>query len=125
MNRIIKFRAWNSQQNLMVEDANWLVDKNIDAAILMQFTGLKDKNGKEIFEGDILKMSWSEWSTRGYLQSSDMTNEYEEIVTVKFKAPNFCFFLKNGKQTNLRSSATIEVIGNIFETPEKLEQDGQ
>jgi uncharacterized phage protein (TIGR01671 family) len=88
---------------------------------ISQFTGLKDKNGKEIYESDILKISWSEWSTRGYLQSSDMTNEYEEIVTVKYKAPNFCFFLKNGKQTNLRNSATVEVIGNIYENPNLLQ----
>jgi uncharacterized phage protein (TIGR01671 family) len=104
MNREIKFRAWNSQQNLMVEDANWLVDKKIDAAILMQLTGLKDKNGKEIYEGDIVKLEDIicpiTWEDGGF-----------QMITIKSQGKSYAV------QDRLKY---FEVIGNIYENPNLL-----
>ena len=61
MNREIKFRVWKNNTMLQVGDGvlkeiyfdenNWNEDKD---GVLMQYIGLKDKNGKEIYEGDIL-----------------------------------------------------------------------
>ena len=63
MNREIKFRIWSLEAKEMFEDFplvredkylnDVLADENY---IFMQFTGLLDKNGKEIYEGDILEM---------------------------------------------------------------------
>jgi len=52
--REIKFRAWDKDLHKMYN--KWTVIPDDDRShILMQYTGLKDKNGKEIYEGDIVK----------------------------------------------------------------------
>ena len=85
---------------------------------IMQSTGLKDKNGKEIFEGDIINC--------GYLFNGspfDELDEYEEEKVVKFVNCGFNIKFKN--DTNLfidimESCEDIEVIGNIYENKELL-----
>jgi uncharacterized phage protein (TIGR01671 family) len=65
--RTIKFRAWNQELNKMSKPFTFgqilnFCDKNFkslepDKEIVMQFTGLTDKNGTEIYEGDIVNAS--------------------------------------------------------------------
>lgn len=73
--------------------------------ILMQYTGLKDKDGKEIYEEDIVKGIFYQGKP--------------EISTVKWleKGAAFIFF---GYPMNVHGLHDVEVIGNIYENPELL-----
>ena len=123
---IPKFRAYDSgsltrmyqPEEVMVCDGNiWIIDEDDVAGSwivnndlnLMQSTGLKDKNGKEIFEGDILKMAKDVYS--------DPT--YYEIVRHRGGAYRL-ESNQHGCELWLRHT-NCEVIGNIYENPELLE----
>lgn len=76
-------------------------------AEFMQYTGLKDKNNKEIYEGDILKGI-----------NYDINRPKEFIGTVEY---NWNRFIVNAKGFPLYDiNTTLEVIGNIYENPELL-----
>ena len=76
---------------------------------VMQYTGIKDKNGKMIFEGDIVK------------RRHHVTIDYvEDIDTIIFN--DGCFWLRNCRHDLWLSVNEIEVIGNLHENPELIKQ---
>jgi uncharacterized phage protein (TIGR01671 family) len=84
--------------------------------ILLQFTGLKDKNGKEIYEGDIIEydrklfeVKWGEHTTNG-TEYSGYLGWYRNPIS------NYSFDVENLGV----DGSEYEVIGNIYETPELL-----
>lgn len=81
---------------------------------LMQFTGLKDKNGKEIYEGDIVKFIDTEFGGEAFLATNA-----EGIVSYK----DGCFGIDIKDYHLLLPLRKIEVIGNIYENPELLKGD--
>ena len=130
---IPKFRAYDSgslsrmyqPDEVMVGDSNiWIIDEDSGAGDwivnndihLMQSTGLKDKNGKEIFEGDII--------TNGM-----------DVVDVRNHETLGFYTLVNGREVFFGHGTSIEefeediegfteiaeIIGNIYENPELLE----
>jgi uncharacterized phage protein (TIGR01671 family) len=126
MSRTIKFRAWNPVDMEMLSDPNVYdavgINDNFenfesDGYSMMQYTGLNDKNGVEIYEGDILQPS-------AYIKSSFNLSE------IVFKDGIFRLSGKGKHQTligSLRASRTAGndyiVIGNIYENPELLEKE--
>lgn len=137
MNREIKFRAWDIDLKIMrnIElisfplnkpsgkdiSATDLDDNDISEWIydykLMQYTGLKDINGVEIYEGDIVK----------YDTYCDGLNEEGVISQVKYVDGGFIPFTEDyGDSSGVLYDIyanNYEIIGNIYETPELLEEE--
>lgn len=132
--REIKFRAWNKnfEEMSVVTDLDfwandvWIIDPDIKSlnqmdrseVVLMQYTGLKGKNGVEIYEGDIVK-----W---GHLDESSQEFPYR-VAEVKYN-PGIEFHSNVGifKLGSFAYADTterdLEVIGNIFENKELLKE---
>ena len=122
-----------SVKTLFFEQTNYY---KFDDIVLMQSTGLTDENGKEIFEGDILKFNdeWGEYCYEGYVDGvSEGINfvEIEKDTTCfgfgKTKIPESSLFnLVNDEHLTFKELITdtsfeFEIIGNIHTNPELLE----
>lgn len=117
--RVIKFRVWDSRFSKFLKlDGSVLMHPesgslhgsrssgNVDSWVLQQFTGLHDKNGVEIYEGDICV-----W----YINDFERVGEiYYHSQSFEMRSPSMGYI---GWDAN---RGEIEVIGNIHETPELL-----
>jgi len=120
LTRIYKFRAWDKKKKKFIVSPFLFVQWNDELKLagfdgadepypledieLIQFTGLKDKNGKDIHEGDLLDF-------------------FEEIYEVKWCGSQYvALWLKEDIQTDIEECIMkgCEVVGNRFENPELL-----
>ena len=128
--RIIKFRAWDKHNKRMIpwspqmfSDSSPLTmygddfPENDDDFILMQFTGCHDRNGQEIWEGDIVKyfINTGFWTGRDDPPDIDEMTEYIEAVYWMDELTGFNPLCGTPYED-------IEVIGNIYEHPEMLKE---
>jgi uncharacterized phage protein (TIGR01671 family) len=127
MNREIKFRAWNGRAMREVDqitftEKTWMCEGGYGVSIpfqphitLMQYTGLKDKNGKDTYEGDIVDT----WPFYQHQYNCKGKNRCQKIV---FDSGGF---FVEGFNFGWEGEGTIriehcEVIGNIYEHPRLL-----
>lgn len=128
MNREIKFRAWHKDLKKMfkigqitLEKGTWNFEPNDGdfigmsipfqpSFVLMQYTGLHDKNGKEIYRGDIVQGLFADQEEPGIKGQVIYSNDQASYMVIA----------SNNDEWELGYLDNLEVIGNIYDNPELL-----
>jgi len=121
--RDIKFRAWHpghpvdgkNRKGTMIPWGEFSLEAWFggDQKGLMQYTGLKDKNGKEIYDGDILEL---------FFENENKDGEIKLIREVKW-VDSLCMYSISSYLLDMclnKNNIEFKVIGNIYENPELI-----
>lgn len=134
--RVVKFRAWDKEiekiypvlkidfveewvsmySKITGRHYNWL-----NNLVLMQYTGLEDKNGVEIYEGDILELRANPFNKKRDLfqvvfKDGGFRDEWNNYIG-QYLPPD----IRNKQGGRVRLNEACEVIGNIYENPKLLQ----
>ncbi len=136
MTREIKFRVWDKVSQTMSNvhgitglardddsEFKYIVSDNYGNGVkdwknieLMQYTGLKDKNGKEIYEGDIIALY-------GFKQKEEVEIERDVVRWNEEEAGFWVGCAKSYDQDNPKILTNIVIVGNIHRNPELLNEN--
>lgn len=136
--REIKFRAWDKTDSEMVgvdlivfndktttDKAHILDELNdvhyLNEIVLMQYTGLKDKNGVKIYEGDIVRKLSGDYKLGKVVFEFGMFC-FESIGCGIYAGSDAFLYIHSLHYKEYNSNNNYEVIGNIYENPEILEK---
>lgn len=142
MSRVIKFRAWDVRNSQMVYEP-FLFQKRPDyldnpepfvyygddrdyedgiarLCYVMQFTGLHDKNGKEIYEGDVVRFYIDDEAMQ-YTYTVEWDDFSYKLIHATPHLDRLCW---GGINRISEIGWEVEVIGNIYENPELLQEKG-
>lgn len=139
---IPKFRVWDESRNLMIDEIvvidlyneyigylcsseivqGEIVSRlSINDVIIMQSTGLLDRNGVEIYEGDIVKRTYLFNGAYGETHTGEVVYDKEYARYVISRPKKYIEPETEELRNALSDKSTYEVIGNIYENPELLE----
>ncbi|MCD0763307.1 hypothetical protein I5B49_04405 [Staphylococcus aureus] len=124
---MLKFKAWDKDKKVMsiIDEIDFnsgyiLIStgyKSFDEVKLLQYTGLKDKNNTEIYDGDIAEFKYPH------------DKRFKEIGVITHSAEKACFVIKMIRDTVQEfelyrgvANSYLKVIGNKFDNPELLEE---
>lgn len=121
MSREIKFRVWDHHKDKMYDweyiSTNWVMSTlSSDRDTVMQFTGLKDKAGREIYEGDLCR-----YFSTGRIFQVWWDKEYARWAAT---------FINDERQPGIDGlyryeNEASEIVGNIHEHPELIKSEGR
>lgn len=119
--KLIQFRVWMGQSMFYRNDLNstYFELDHVLQSIEMLATGIKDKNGKEIYEGDIVELDYCYGKTKGIV----CFGKYEADGLYEGGVDVIGFFVKRDKECDSLGDSVdsyYTIIGNIYENPELL-----
>ena len=123
MNDRFKFRVWQTElkEPKMKYNSGLVINNNEiieDGCVVMQSTGLKDKNGTLIYEGDIVRFK-NNITINGSKTHIAVIEHNEVFNAFMYHAECIGFYTVNKAQNK---KFDVEVIGNIYENPELLQE---
>jgi uncharacterized phage protein (TIGR01671 family) len=134
MNREIKFRAYSTigkHRMIYLKNGSLKDLQETDTWKVMQFTGLTDKNGNEIYEGDIVRILYTDWCSKSENDPRTLEQYLIDIANigeVVFEKDCFCVKTYSKKYDDYNFSSLfagkygyVEVIGNICQNANLLQ----
>ena len=130
--REIKFRVWDNVEHKMYKHAQYGICEESDQVVpfgnlllrgyfeIMQYIGLHDKNGTEIYEGDILRL----WRSVG--SNGELRREHYKPLPVTY-CSIWCQFVANDESTKNQyciwnDFGAFEVVGNVYQNSELMKE---